>query len=56
MQYPGLWSINWAAQQKVPFAFKGKLWVGYENKVSVKAKVTSGGFFLHQQFGLARTV
>ncbi|XP_059487163.1 acidic mammalian chitinase-like [Neocloeon triangulifer] len=38
LQWPGLWSINWAAQQKVPFAFKGSLWVGYENMDSVKIK------------------
>ncbi|CAB3369645.1 Hypothetical predicted protein [Cloeon dipterum] len=38
LQYPGLWSINWAAQQKVPFAFKSNLWVGYENPESMKIK------------------
>ncbi|KAF4532928.1 hypothetical protein B566_EDAN015640 [Ephemera danica] len=32
------WNVNWATQQKVPFAFKGTQWVGYDNKESVRIK------------------
>lgn len=40
--YPGGWSLNWAAQQKVPFAFLGNQWVGFENTESVRIKVSAG--------------
>ncbi|KAF4518057.1 hypothetical protein B566_EDAN009600 [Ephemera danica] len=39
LKYPGGYSPNWAAQQKVPFTFRGDQWVGYENIESIKYKL-----------------
>ncbi|KAF2880908.1 hypothetical protein ILUMI_25266 [Ignelater luminosus] len=38
MQMGGHWTVVWNEEQKIPYAYFGDQWVGYDNPLSVAVK------------------